>query len=189
MYRALTYAILQANIAPDDERSVIRLAADSHVLLEPGTGNSSVYVNGVDVTEYIRSTEVAANVSKVARIKEVRDYMVKQQQEMAKAGGIVMDGRDIGTKVMPHAEVKVYMTATVEERARRRYDELKRKDADITLERLMQDIAARDEMDQNREVSPLVPAEDACIIDTTHLSIDEVVEAIVDLCMRRKEVG
>lgn len=181
MYRAVTYSALQAGIAPEQTEQISELARYLELRLEPGKHGQLVFVNEVDVTDAIRTNEVAIHVSKIAQIAEVRSILVKQQQIMAKDGGIVMDGRDIGSRVLPDAEVKVFLTASVEERARRRYEEMLAKQMHISYEQLLQDITERDEADQNREVSPLVIAKDAVVIDTTNLSIDQATDAIVQL--------
>lgn len=182
MYRAVTLYMLRAGLQAEHEQAVSELAASLDIRLEPGAQGQRVYANDEEVTDQIRTTEVAAHVSQVARIAEVRSILVRKQQEMAARGGVVMDGRDIGSHVLPNAEVKVFMTASVEERARRRYEELKDKDSSVTYEQLVQDISLRDDMDRNREVSPLIVAEDAHVLDTTHLTIEQAVDMIVERC-------
>lgn len=182
MYRAVTYAVLQSGCDPEDSRAVAELAESLDLRLEPGAHGQAVHVNGVDVTHEIRSPEVSRHVSKIARIERVREMLVRLQKRMAERGGIVMDGRDIGSHVIPDAEVKIYLTADVEERARRRYREMLESGADVTLERIIADLTARDEMDRNRAVSPLVVAEGAWILDTTKMTVDEAVREIVNRC-------
>ena len=167
MYRAVTYAALQTGCDPEDGSAVAELAESLDLRLEPGVHGQTVRVDGVDVTQEIRSAEVSRHVSKVARIER---------------GGIVMDGRDIGSHVIPDAEVKIFLTADVEERARRRHREMLESGSDVTLERIIADLTARDEMDRNRAVSPLVVAEGAWILDTTKMTVDDVVREIVNRC-------
>jgi CMP/dCMP kinase len=149
--------------------------------LIPGEEEQKVLLDGVDVTEGIRSFEINANVSRYAQIEGLRSLMVSLQRQMALRKGVVMDGRDIGTTVLPGAEVKVFMTAAVEERARRRFQELRSPES-TSLEQLTRDIAERDRLDAEREVSPLRQAHDAILLDTTRMTISEVSDAIVSLC-------
>ena len=141
------------------------------------------------MTEAIRSPEVTEHVSKVAGMGEVRRVLVEKQRQMAKSGGVVMDGRDIGTHVMPDADVKVFLTASIEERVRRRHLEMLRRGYPSDPDRLYQEIKRRDEMDENRSHSPLKPAADAVMLDTTGRSIDEVVSMILDLCRTKVSGG
>ncbi|MNO24585.1 Cytidylate kinase [compost metagenome] len=181
MYRAATWYCQKLGIEPEKEQKVLQTVSDLVIELIPGSDGQRVLVNGHEVTEEIRSLAVNSKVSRYAQIEGLRAKLVSIQQQMALRKGVVMDGRDIGTTVLPDAEVKVFMTATVEERARRRYKEMKEQ-GDITLEQLMLDIAERDRQDEQREVSPLRKADDATLLDTTDMTIDEVVEAIVSLC-------
>ena len=138
--------------------------------------------DGKDVSALIRTPEVTAIVSQVAALGPVRSKMVELQREMADVGSVIMDGRDIATNVLPNADVKIFLTASIEERAMRRYKEMKQKGFDVDLEKLKAEIAARDKADSEREISPLVQAEDAELLDTSNMSIDEVVEAILERC-------
>ena len=135
-----------------------------------------------DVTGEIRTPEVSAIVSQVAALGPVREKMVDLQRKMGERGSVLMDGRDIATNVLPNADVKIFLTASIEERARRRHKELTEKGYTIGMEQMKADIAARDKADSEREISPLVQAEDATLLDTTGLSIDEVVERILSMC-------
>lgn len=139
-----------------------------------------VFVNGTDVTEAIRTDEISNQVSIAAKHRSVREEMVKRQQQLGEKGGVVMDGRDIGTHVLPNAEVKIFLLASVEERAKRRYEENVKKGFDVNYETLIEEIARRDKLDSEREVSPLRKAEDALEIDTTSLSIQEVADKILE---------
>ncbi|MNW39989.1 Cytidylate kinase [compost metagenome] len=181
MYRAATWYCLKFGIEPEKEEDVLQMVSDLVIELIPGADGQRVLVNGHEVTEVIRSQTVNAKVSRYAQIEGLRTKLVSIQQQMALRKGVVMDGRDIGTTVLPDAEVKVFMTATVEERALRRYKEMKEQ-GEISLEQLMRDIAERDRQDEQREISPLRKADDATLLDTTDMTIDEVVEAIVSLC-------
>ncbi len=185
MYRAITWKALQSGIDLSDEQVVADIAREAEIVLDP----PEVLVDGVRVTEAIRSPEVTEHVSKVAGMAEVRRVLVEKQRQMAKDGGVVMDGRDIGTHVMPDADVKVFLTASIEERVRRRHLEMIRRGYSSDPDRLYQEIKRRDEMDENRSHSPLKPAADAVMLDTTGRSIDEVVSMILDLCRTKVSGG
>lgn len=185
MYRAITYKALKRNIDVEDGIALGRLLADTTISLVQGEKGQQVLVDGEDVTEAIRTDEVTNNVSAVARHREVRRDMTIRQQELAAKGGVVMDGRDIGTSVLPKAHVKIFLLAGVEERAKRRHAENLKKGFSSDLENLKREIAMRDKMDTERVESPLRKAEGAVEIDTTHMSIDEVADAI----MAAAEVG
>ena len=175
MYRSLTYLALQNNISVEDESKLMGLLGKTEIVLERQDDRQSVLVNGEDITDAIRQNDVTNNVSVVSSYSRVRKELVKRQQEMAQHVGVVMDGRDIGTVVLPDAEVKIYLVASVEERAERRYLENKQKGIETDYEQLKEEIIARDHYDMNREVSPLEQAEDAIKVDTTGLTIEEVV--------------
>lgn len=180
MYRAVAYKALKAGEVTD---RAIEDAADSiEIVLRYSEGKTVVFADGENVTEAIRTPEVTGIVSRVAALSAVRSRLVLLQREMAKGGGVVMDGRDICAHVLPEADVKLFLTATIEERARRRWKELKEKGYEVDLAKLRDQIAARDKMDSEREISPLIKAEDARLLDTTNLSIDEAAEAILKLC-------
>ncbi|MBP1999519.1 cytidylate kinase [Paenibacillus shirakamiensis] len=183
MYRAVTWYMIQHGIEPDEEQEVLQTAQNLVIQLIPGVDGQKVLVNEENVTTLIRSLAVNAKVSRYAQIEGLRTQLVSLQRQMALRKGVVMDGRDIGTTVLPDAEVKIFMTATVQERARRRYMELK-DSVSITLEQLEHDIAARDHLDEQREISPLRQADDAIWMDTTEMNTLEVTEAIVSLAQR-----
>ncbi|WP_187470826.1 (d)CMP kinase [Staphylococcus pseudintermedius] len=179
MYRAITYYYLNNKERFTDFTSLIseidlRLGYDA----EKG---QRVFLNDNDVTDFLRENDVTQNVSYVSSIKEVRQFLVQVQQKLAADKGIVMDGRDIGTTVLPDAEVKVYMIASVEERAERRYKDNQERGIESSIEQLKKDIAERDAYDMNREISPLKKAEGAIEIDTTGLSIEQVTDKILSL--------
>ncbi|MFP7493775.1 (d)CMP kinase [Terribacillus saccharophilus] len=179
MYRALTLTALEAGADLESEEALLDLLQGIDIILMQHEDGQKVFVNSKDVTEAIRTNEVTKNVSIVAKHPLVREEMVLRQQKLAADTGIVMDGRDIGTRVLPNAEVKIFMIASVEERAERRYKENISKGFEADLEQLKEDIRLRDKLDSEREASPLVKAEDAVEIDTTALSIDGVVEKIL----------
>lgn len=179
MYRAVTLAALQQGLSMTDTEKISELAKQIKITFQPAESEQRVFINGQEVTRDIRLPKVAKNVSAVAAIPTVRQEMTKQQRQIAAEGGIVMDGRDIGTTVLPHAPVKIFMVATAHERARRRYLENKQKGITTTsLEELQRAIELRDQKDSTRKVSPLTQASDAIRLDTTNLTIDEVVAEI-----------
>lgn len=183
MYRAVAWKTLQRKQPVTDEL-ILDVVKDVHVELAYVEGKTTVSVDGTDVTGEIRTPEVTAIVSQVAALGPVRSRMVELQRRMAARGSVLMDGRDIATSVLPDANVKIFLTASIEERARRRYKEMQAKGYDVSLEELQKDIAARDKADSEREISPLVQAPDAELLDTSHMGIDEVVQAIIDRCRR-----
>lgn len=179
MYRSVTLAALNQGIDVHDQAAVAALAQRIKIGFEPGEPEQRVFVDGKEVTAAIRSNEVNANVSAVAAIPAVREEMVAQQRQIAAAGGIVMDGRDIGTTVLPNAQVKIFLVASAHERARRRFEENQRKGIETTtLAELQAAIERRDKLDSERSVSPLTQAQDAIRLDSTHLSIAQVVDEI-----------
>ena len=178
MYRAVTWLAMQQQVPFDDLTGMDQLLKNLQLEFREEDGVQHLYCNGMDVTEAIRSTEVSANVSAVAMIPLVREAMVAQQQKIAADCDVLMDGRDIGTTVLPDARYKFFLTASLEERARRRYLELQQKGVSVDMEQLKRDIALRDQKDSQREVSPLVQAPDAELIDTSHMTFDEVVEKL-----------
>lgn len=181
MYRAMTLAVLRAGIAPDAEEAVARLAEQTQVTLSQGPEGNRVHLDGEDVTEAIRAPETSAAVSHVAAIAGVRRRLLALQRELARSGGVVMDGRDIGTVVLPDADVKVFLTASVEERARRRWAELRTAGHDEPLADIRANIEQRDTIDAGRAVAPLRQANDAVVIDTTHKTIAEAVADVLQL--------
>lgn len=183
MYRAVAWKTLQRNQPVTDEL-ILDVVKDVHVELAYVEGKTTVSVDGTDVTGEIRTPEVTAIVSQVAALGPVRSRMVELQRRMAAKGSVLMDGRDIATSVLPDANVKIFLTASIEERARRRFKEMQAKGYNVSLEELQKDIAARDKADSEREISPLVQAPDAELLDTSHMGIDEVVQAIIDRCSR-----
>ena len=188
MYRSVTWAALENGIDVSDTKQVIDLARRIKITFDPGQPDQRVFVDGHEVTKDIRTEKIAANVSAVAAIPEVRAQMVEQQRQIAQAGGIVMDGRDIGTTVLPDAQVKVFLVASAHERARRRYEEnLQKGLATQSLDELEAAIKLRDQKDSTRKVSPLTQAKDAILIDTTSLTIDQVVDEISALIKKNQD--
>lgn len=185
MYRALTWKAQQLNVDVDYENELYTLLLNTNLELQPSESGQLVFVDGRNVTDEIRSAEVTNSVSVVAKHRLVRQEMVKIQQSFGKDGGIVMDGRDIGTHVLPFAELKIFLIASVDERAQRRHAENLRKGFPSDLETLKNEIAARDKFDSEREVAPLQKADDAVEIDTTSLNINEVAARIISLIEER----
>ncbi|PHB57497.1 cytidylate kinase [Bacillus wiedmannii] len=181
MYRTITYAALEQKVDIENEEKLMEVVKNVNIEFQQGENTQLVLLNGQDVSEVIRTPEVTNRVSIVAKHRLVREEMVRRQQELAEKGGVVMDGRDIGTHVLPDAEVKIFMLASVEERAERRHLENINKGFDSNLEQLKKEIAQRDKLDSEREVSPLKKADDALELDTTSLSIEEVVQKIMSI--------
>ncbi|MDP4171223.1 MAG: (d)CMP kinase [Bacillota bacterium] len=185
MYRALTFKALEESIDLENEQKLLEILLSTEIRLTPSDIGQLVFLDNQNVTDEIRSAIVTNNVSVVSMHKKVREEMVSRQQGFALNGGVVMDGRDIGTHVLPKAEVKVFLLASVEERAERRHTENLQKGFPSDLEILKSEISLRDKLDSEREVAPLMKADDAVEIDTTSLSILEVVEMIMDLVNER----
>lgn len=181
MYRALAWAVLQHQIDHEDEEAVTQLAEACEFILHP----NGIELNGRLLTEEIRTPEIATMASAIAKMPNVRRVLVNKQQLIAEKHSVVMDGRDIGTHVLPHADVKVFMTASIDERARRRYNELKAKGIQTDLEKLKEEIRRRDENDRNRKYAPLKQAKDAVVVDTTHHTVEEIVQEILKLCRNK----
>ena len=183
MYRALTCAALDREVALDDEAALGRLATSVALTVEPGPADSPeasrVFLDGADLTSRLRTTEVGMAVSLVSRVSAVRTAMVAIQRHLAEEGHVVVVGRDIGTVVLPDAPLKVYLDASPTERARRRHEELRAAGRDVTLRQVRDELAHRDAIDSRRDASPLRPADDAVVIDTDGLSLEEVVERIL----------
>ncbi len=185
MYRSVTLSILQHQIDLTKTDELIALIESLEIDLQGCPSSSCVYLNGQDVTRDIRKEQVSNWVSEVAKISEVRSIMVKKQRKLAQMHDVVMDGRDIGSSVLPHAQFKFFLTATLEERARRR-----KKDADalqepIDLLEMKERIRKRDEMDENRAISPLKMADDAIMIDTTDLSVEQILNKMLRIIEKR----
>lgn len=182
MYRAITLLSIRHNVAPSDVEKLLELLQHAEIRLIPVEGRNRVLLNGEDVTELIRLPEVSQRVSAVAQHARVRQVLVQIQRELAKEGAVVMDGRDIGTVVLPDADVKVFLVADPRVRATRRWEELQQKGYQIPFEQVYDELLARDHFDQTRTESPLRKAPDAIEIDTSQMCIDEVVDTILELC-------
>ncbi|KUO66363.1 MAG: cytidylate kinase [Gracilibacter sp. BRH_c7a] len=180
MYRVISYKVLKNGILPEDELAVTRIAQETEITFDH-RDRDVVLCDGEIVTSQIRSPEVNRTVSIVAAYAGVRERLVKIQRVEAAKGNVVMDGRDIGTFVLPEADIKIFLTASTEERAARRLQEIQATGINMTYQQVLDDIENRDSMDSQRQHSPLRPAEDAIIIDTTTLAVDEVAEKIVSL--------
>ena len=185
MYRATTLAFLRNNISVDDEKAIEKLLDNLDISFKNTEDGQLVFLNGDDVTREIRDLEVTRNVSEISAIKAVRVKLVQMQRELAENHSIIMDGRDIGTVVLPNAELKIFLVASVKERALRRYRENQEKGIELSLEKLEEEIAHRDFLDSTRKESPLKKADDAIEIDTTSLSIQEVVSKITNLIQEK----
>lgn len=178
IYRVLAMASVHHQIPADDEVGLLPLASGLDVNFKTVDVGTRVILEGEDVTDEIRTESVGAIASKIASLPSIREALLRRQRAFKQAPGLVADGRDMGTVVFPNAEVKVFLTASAEERAQRRYDQLKGKGFDVSISRLLTDIQARDERDENRTVAPLVSAKDALVIDSTQLDINQVYEKI-----------
>jgi len=188
MYRAVAWHGLKAEVPLEDTDATVRLALETPICFQSGPdGLQRVFVGGEDVTDAIRSPEVTRLSSPVSAIPEVRRILVAQQQAMGANGGVVMEGRDIGTVVFPDAEVKVFLTASEEERARRRWLERTSKGEDVTVEQILLAQRERDLRDSSRSDSPLRPAADSVTVDSDHLTFEEVVTAILDLVRHKRD--
>lgn len=175
MYRAFTWYCLQKGVNCQDEKACCELIPEVNIELKPGY---VVLCNGIDVSKPIRGTDVSGNVSYIASYKDIRLALVELQRKMAEKDSVIMDGRDIGTYVLPNADVKIFQVASVEKRAERRFKENQEKGIPCTYEDVVADVEKRDRIDSSRAFAPLKPAEDAIHLDTSDLSIDEVVDAV-----------
>ena len=184
MYRAVTLAILRKRTAIDDQATITKIAQKLDIQLKMRKKKLQTFLNDEDVSDAIRTPEIDEVISLISSYKQLREIMVEKQRQIAQAGGIVMDGRDIGTVVLPNAQIKIFMNADLDSRAKRRYEELHEKGIVSSLKQIKNEIEQRDHLDSTRETSPLMPATDAHIIDTTNLTIDEQVNAVLDIIRR-----
>lgn len=182
MYRGLAIHFLKKGVCPDDKEAVAGACTDAEVTIAYENGAQQIYLNGENVTAQLRTEEVGNMASKTSVIPEVREKLLELQRSLAKEKDVIMDGRDIGTNILPDADVKIYLTASVETRARRRYEELKAKGTDCDLAEISRDIEERDHRDMTREIAPLKQAEDAVLVDSSDMTIPEVVEKICSYC-------
>ena len=188
LYRVLGYHARNQGLALDDEPALVELAKTLPVRFIEREVETAVILDGEDVSNIIRQESVGELASQVAVLQPVRDALLARQRVFAEAPGLVADGRDMGTVVFTSAPLKIYLTASAEERARRRFEQLKEKGFDATLATLVEDIRTRDDRDMNREVAPLRPADDAVVIDSTTMTVDEVVNRILDEAAARQLV-
>ena len=181
MYRAVAWKVLKADDFDFKDEFIIQTAQHMNLILQYIDGSTRVLVDGEDISDKLRAPAVNKIVSQVAKLGPVREKMVALQRAMAQNGAVVMDGRDIASNVLPNADIKIYLTASVEERARRRFIEMKQKGYNIDLEQLKSEIAARDKADSERAISPLIKTPDAFLLDSTSMTIEAVVDKILSL--------
>lgn len=182
MYRAMALYLIKKGISPQETEKISQACKDADITISYENGEQIVWLNGENVNPYLRTEEVGNMASASSVNKDVRIKLVELQQKLAKTNQVVMDGRDIGTCVLPDANVKVYLTASSKVRAKRRYDELMAKGESCDIDAIEKDIIERDERDMTREMSPLRQAEDAVLVDSSDMDIEQVVEAILNLC-------
>lgn len=180
MYRAVTLKVLEHGADPSDEPAVSRLARETSIRLVQQGGDLRVILDGRDVSREIRAPEVTRAVSAVSAMKPVRELMVREQRSIGANGGVILEGRDIGTVVFPDADLKIYMVADVQRRAQRRQKDLEQQGRPVVLDELVNEIVQRDKKDAERSISPMRPADDAVVLDTSGLKIEEQVEFIVE---------
>ena len=185
IYRVLAVAAMHHDLPIDDEAAIVPLASGLDVSFETENNQRRVVLEGEDVTDDIRTEEVGAVASQIASLARVREALLRRQRAFQETPGLIADGRDMGTVVFPDAVVKLFLTASAEARAERRYTQLKDKGMDVNIARLLTDIKARDERDSQRSVAPLVPAEDAVIIDSTDLDINQVFDGAMEIINSR----
>ena len=185
MYRGVTWAVLDSHVDVKNQKDVESLLPSLDLTLEPTANACKVFVKGKDVTDLIRQQQINENVSTIASYKGVREYLVERQQAMAAVGGVILDGRDIGSVVLPKAELKIYLTASVDARAKRRWLEVQGTSNEQSLEDIKNNVESRDEMDKNRVESPLVCVEDAIVVDSSNMTFDETVKHILHLVQER----
>lgn len=185
MYRGVTWAVLDSHVDVNNQKEVEALLPSLDLTLEPTASACKVYVKGQDVTDLIRQQQINENVSTIASYKGVREYLVERQQAMAAVGGVILDGRDIGSVVLPNAELKIYLTASVDARAKRRWLEVQGTSNEQPLEDIKKNVESRDEMDKNRDESPLVCVKDAIVVDSSNMTFDEAVKHILHLVQER----
>ncbi len=181
MYRAMALACIRQGVKPEEEEKVTKVCQSVQVSIEYKDGQQIVLLNGENVNPYIRTEEVGKMTSAIAVYQGVREKLLELQRDLAKKADVIMDGRDIGTCVLPDADVKIFMTASSVTRARRRYTELKEKGIECNIEDIEKDIIERDERDSNRKIAPLRQAEDAIVIDSSNMSVEESVAAVIKL--------
>ncbi|MCI6464375.1 MAG: (d)CMP kinase [Faecalicatena sp.] len=182
MYRAMAVHFLNQGIAPEDTQGIIDACEDAFISIKYEDGVQQVYLNGENVTSMLREERVGNMASLSSAVPQVRQKLLELQRGLAEKEDVIMDGRDIGTNILPHADVKIYLTASVATRAKRRYDELKEKGIDCDYDEIAHDIEERDRRDMNRETAPLKQAKDAILVDSSEMTIEEVVAEITRHC-------
>ena len=187
MYRAIGLAVCRKGISGEDTAGIIAALPEIDVRLSYQDGAQHVLLCGEDVSDAIRTPEIAYYASKVSAVPEVRKFLLDVQRDMAKKGNILMDGRDIGTVILPDAPVKIFLTASAEKRAERRYLELCQKDRQLTRESVLHDIVERDRQDMTRAAAPLRQADDAVLLDTSDMTLDESIEAVLQIIREKTE--
>ena len=186
MYRGLAIHFIKKKIKAEDIKGIVEACKDAEVSIAYENGVQQIYLNGENVTTMLRTEEVGNMASKTSAIPAVREKLLELQRTLAREKDVIMDGRDIGTTVLPDANVKIYLTASSDARARRRYDELKAKGEECDLQKIKEDIEQRDYQDMHRDISPLKQADDAVLVDSSDMGIDEVVEAIKTVINKAK---
>ncbi|MBQ7972853.1 MAG: (d)CMP kinase [Lachnospiraceae bacterium] len=186
MYRAIALYLLRNGVKAEENDRISALCKEANVTIQYADGKQIVLLNGEDVNPYIRTEEVGSMASSSSTNPDVRKQLLGLQRELAASNDVIMDGRDIGTNILPNAQAKIYLTASIEVRAKRRFDELKAKGVDCDYEEIKKEIAIRDERDMNREIAPLKQAEDAVLLDTSNMSIDEVKEAMIKIVKEKQ---
>lgn len=184
LYRAIAYNAVTKGVI-DDTQKIIDMLTDTNVELKYVDGVQAVYLNGDDVSAYIRTPEISMGASKVSAIPQVREFLLNLQRDIAQKNNVIMDGRDIATVVLPNSDVKIFLFASPECRAQRRYKELMEKGEDVTLEDVLADVNQRDYQDSHREIAPLKPSEDSVMADTSKLTLEESIQLIIDIIKER----
>lgn len=184
LYRAIAYNAVTKGVI-DDTQKIIDMLTDTNVELKYVDGVQAVYLNGDDVSAYIRTPEISMGASKVSAIPQVREFLLNLQRDIAQKNNVIMDGRDIATVVLPNADVKIFLFASPECRAQRRYKELMEKGEDVTLEDVLADVNQRDYQDSHRDIAPLKPSEDSVMADTSKLNLEESIQLIINIIKER----
>lgn len=184
LYRAIAYNAVTKGVI-DDTQKIIDMLTDTNVELKYVDGVQAVYLNGDDVSAYIRTPEISMGASKVSAIPQVREFLLNLQRDIAQKNNVIMDGRDIATVVLPNADVKIFLFASPECRAQRRYKELIEKGEDVTFEDVLADVNQRDYQDSHREIAPLKPSEDSVMADTSKLNLEESIQLIINIIKER----
>lgn len=184
LYRAIAYNAVTKGVI-DDTQKIIDMLTDTNVELKYVDGVQAVYLNGDDVSAYIRTPEISMGASKVSAIPQVREFLLNLQRDIAQKNNVIMDGRDIATVVLPNADVKIFLFASPECRAQRRYKELIEKGEDVTLEDVLADVNQRDYQDSHRDIAPLKPSEDSVMADTSKLNLEESIQLIINIIKER----